>query len=390
MSNNSALYNVYQRRGLSFVKGEGVWLETQDGDKYLDCFAGVGVNAFGHANPVLIEALIEQAHKVWHISNIFVNPLQEELAQKLCDISFADKVFFANSGAEAVECAIKTARKYHAQLGNVNRYEIITFVNSFHGRTLATISAGGNPKYTDGFEPILKGFKHVDLGNKEDVLASISEKTAAILIEPIQGEGGVFPVEEEFLRFLRETCDKYGLLLIYDEIQCGFGRTGKMFAYEWSNVAPDIMTIAKAMGSGFPVGACLATNIVANSMVAGSHGSTFGGNALAMAVALKTLDLMQQNGFLESVQQRASELMTGLKDLQNKYPHLISDIRGKGLMLGLKPVFSNLELVQKLQDKFILAITAGDNIVRLLPPLIITQEQIQLILSSLDEIFQSY
>ena len=368
----SPVLPTYARFPFAFERGEGVRVYTETGEEYLDFGAGIAVNALGHAHPRLVEALTEQARKLWHTSNLYAIPGQEKLARRLVENTFADTVFFCNSGAEAVECAIKMARKYHTSGGDGARYRIITFEDAFHGRTLATLAAGRQQKHLEGFGPIVDGFDQVPFGDIEALREAITDETAAVLIEPIQGEGGIKPADPQFLRALRTACDEHGILLIADEIQCGMGRTGKLFAHEWSGITPDIMPIAKAIGGGFPMGACLATEIAARGMTAGTHGSTFGGNPLAMAVGNATLDVILEEGFLERVQQAALKLSQKLAMLADEHPSIIAEIRGQGLMLGLKCHVPNTELVSALGDQHMLAVGAGDNVVRLLPPLIVT------------------
>ena len=346
------------------------------GEEYLDFGAGIAVNVLGHAHPHLVAALNEQAGKLWHTSNLYQIPGQEKLARRLVENSFADTVFFCNSGAEAIECSIKMARKHHAAAGNDGRYRIITFEDAFHGRTLAALAAGGQEKYLEGFGPRMAGFDQVPLGDIEAVKAVLSDETAAILIEPIQGEGGIRPVAPEFLRQLRALCDEHGALLVMDEIQCGVGRTGRLFAHEWAGVTPDIMAIAKAIGGGFPLGACMATANAADGMTAGTHGSTFGGNPLAMAVGNAVLDVVLADGFLEQVRERARTLNQKLAMIADEHPGVIEEVRGNGLMLGLKCRVPNTELVAALVGEHMLTVGAGDNVVRLLPALIVTDEEL--------------
>ncbi len=372
----SHLLPTYSRVHLAFERGEGVWLIATDGERYLDFTSGVAVNALGHAHPRLIAALAEQAQKVWHVSNLYEVPEAERVAQRLCDASFADVVFFCNSGAEAMECTIKMARKYHSANGAPERYRIITFEGAFHGRTLATLAAGGQKKYLDGFGPVVEGFDHVPFGDIEATKRAITSETAAILIEPIMGEGGVRVVEPSFLRALRELCDRHGLLLAFDEVQTGMGRTGELFAYQRAGVAPDIMALAKALGGGFPVGACLATREAAKGMTAGTHGSTFGGNPLAMSAANAVLDVMLAPGFLERVRQNGLLFKQRLAEIKDRYPSLIAEVRGEGLLVGVRAMVPPGELVDALRAEKMIAVAAGDNVVRLLPPLIISDQEI--------------
>ncbi len=367
------LMPTYARAELAFARGEGPYLFTEDGEQFLDFGAGLAVAALGHTHPRLISALTEQASKLWHTSNMYRIPDQERLAQRLIENSFADQVFFTNSGAEAVECSIKTARKYHAAKGAPERYRLITFAGAFHGRTLATIAAGGQEKHLEGFGPPVEGFDEVEFGDADAAAAAITDETAGILLEPIQGEGGVNIPPDGFLRDLRQLCDEHGILLILDEVQTGLGRTGKLFAHEWSGISPDITAIAKALGSGFPMGACLATQEAAQGMIAGSHGSTFGGNPLAMAVGNAVLDVILEPGFLENVSRVAGRLNQGLAKVQEHYPSVIEDIKGVGLMIGLKCGVENRALVKALINQGLLSVAAGGNVVRFLPPLIIDE-----------------
>jgi len=381
----SHLLPTYARVDLAFERGEGAWLITAGGDRYLDFTCGVAVNALGHAHPRLIEALTEQAHKVWHVSNLYRIPEGERLADRLCEASFADTVFFQNSGAEAIECAIKMARKYQSANGKPERYRIITFEGAFHGRTLAAVAATGNKKYLEGFGPPVDGFDQVPFGDIEAVKKAIGPATGAILIEPIQGEGGVRVVPLPFLRALRQLCDQHGLLLVFDEIQTGIGRTGDMFAYERTGIAPDIMTIAKALGGGFPVGACLATTEAAKGMTAGTHGSTFGGNPLAMAVGNAVLDVVMAPDFLDKVRHTALLLKQKLAEIKDRYASVISEVRGEGLLIGLHMVPPAGEMVDELRAEKMIAVAAGDNVVRLLPPLIISEDEIAEAVSRIDK-----
>lgn len=380
----SHLLPTYARANLAFERGEGAWLIATNGDRYLDFTSGVAVNALGHAHPRLIAALTEQAHKVWHVSNLYQIPEAERVAARLCDVSFADTVFFCNSGAEAMECSIKMARKYHAANGAPDRFRIITFEGAFHGRTLATLAAGGNQKYLEGFGPPVEGFDHIPFGDLDVVKQAIGSATAAILIEPIMGEGGVRVVPPAFLRALRELCDQHGLLLVLDEVQTGMGRTGELFAHQMSGVTPDIIGIAKALGGGFPVGACLATQEAAKGMTAGSHGSTFGGNPLAMSVANAVLDVVLEPGFLNRVKHTALLLKQRLAEVKDRYPNVIAELRGEGLLIGLRAVVPAGDLVTALRAEKMIAPTAGDNVVRLLPPLIIGEEEISEAVARLD------
>lgn len=381
----SAVMPTYGRLDLSFVRGEGPYLYTRNGDRYLDFASGIAVNALGHSAPELVTALTEQASKLWHTSNLYHVEGQERFAERLCELTFADLVFMANSGAEANECAIKLTRRYHAVNGNPERYRIITFSGAFHGRTLATISAAGNPKYLDGFGPAVDGFDHVAEFDIDATHAAITEETAGILIEPIQGEGGIRVVPRTFLEQLRELADRHGLLLIFDEVQCGVGRTGKLFAYQWTDIAPDVMAIAKGIGGGFPLGACLATNEAGVGMVAGTHGSTYGGNPLAMAVGNAVLDAVTQPGFLENVQLTSLKLRQKLAQLQDAHPDIIEGIRGEGLMLGLQLKIEPAKLVGAMVSEHLLSVGAAENVVRLLPPLNLDDDQINEAVQALDK-----
>lgn len=386
----SALFGTYARSELAFVKGEGMRLFTADGTAYLDFNSGIGVNALGHSDPHVVEALKSQADKVWHVSNIFTIPQAEQLGQRLVDATFADAVFFTNSGAEAMECAIKTARRHFFEKGEKDRYEIIAFTGSFHGRTMATIAAGGNATYLEGFGPPLEGFKHLAPGDLKAVEALITDKTAAILIEPVQGEGGVTAMPAAFLQGLRALCDKHGMLLIFDEVQCGYGRTGKFFAHEWAGVTPDIMAVAKGIGAGFPLGACLATAEVAKCMVPGTHGSTYGGNPLACAIGNAVLDRVLEPGFIEHVDAMGNKLAWHLQQLAQRFPDLVVETRGKGLMAGIKIVPPVRDFVAQLRDHKLLAVAAGDNVLRLLPPLIVTEAEIEEAVGIIADLLSEY
>lgn len=372
----SAVMPTYARQDVVFERGEGSWLISTGGERYLDFASGVAVNALGHAHPLLIAALTEQAGKLWHSSNLYRVAGQEQLATRLAGLTFADRVFFCNSGAEACEGAIKTARRYHFVSGNPERWRVICFEGAFHGRTLATIAAGGNPKYLQGFGPEMDGFDHVPLGDLAAVEAMIGPATAAVMIEPVQGEGGVRVVGAEFLRALRELCDRHGLLLVLDEVQSGMGRTGKLFAHEWAGITPDIMAIAKGIGGGFPIGAFLATEAAAKGMVPGTHGSTFGGNPLAMAVGSAVVAAVTEPGFLDAVQQKALRLRQALARLQDLHPDIVLEIRGQGLLAGLRLKPPVADLVKAALAERLLVVGAGDNVVRLLPPLNVHDDEI--------------
>lgn len=380
----SALYKNYARSEIAFERGEGVRLFSTDGDEYFDFAGGIAVNILGHADPYVVKAIKDQAEKLWHVSNVFTIPQAETLAQRLVDISFADMVFFTNSGAEAIECAIKTARRYFYDKDEADRYEIITMEGAFHGRTLGTIAAGGNPSYLEGFGPKAGGFTQVARGDIDALKAAITPNSAAILFEPIQGESGINILETDFLRDVRALCDEHGLLLILDEIQCGYGRTGKMFAYEWADIQPDIMALAKGIGGGFPLGACLATAKVGNAMVPGTHGSTYGGNPLACSVGNAVFDRVSEAGFLDHVQEMGKYLAWNLQQLAQKYPDLIVQIRAKGLMVGIKVAPPVAQVVAALRNAKLLTVGAGDNVVRMLPPLIVTKDDIDEAVRRLD------
>ena len=368
---------TYARADLEFERGEGAYLFTASGERYLDFGAGIAVNVLGHANPALVAALAEQAQKVWHTSNVYRIPGQERLARRLVEATFADTVFFTNSGAEALECAIKMARKYHAVSGHPERYELITMEGAFHGRTLATIAAGGQKKYLEGFGPAMPGFPQVPFDDLKALKEAIGPATAGILVEPIQGEGGIRPIPYGDLRQIREICDEAGILLVLDEVQTGVGRTGRLFAHELAGITPDIMAIAKALGGGFPVGACLATEEAAKGMTAGTHGSTFGGNPLAMAVANAVLDQVLADGFLEHVRKLSLAFRQKLARLADEHPAIIEEVRGEGLMIGIKCKVPNTDLVAAARSEHLLMVGAGDNTVRLLPPLNIGDEEVE-------------
>ena len=379
MTNSAAshLLPVFARADLAFERGEGAWLIGTDGERYLDFTSGVAVNSLGHAHPHLVAALQEQATRLWHMSNLFKSPDGEKLAARLCEVSFADFVFFANSGAEAVECAIKITRRYHASQGHPERYRIVTFEGAFHGRTLAALAATGSAKYLEGFGPPLDGFDQVPFGDIEAVKRAIGPQTAGILVEPLQGEGGVRAASPGFFKELRRICDERGLLLVMDEVQTGMGRTGELFAYQRLGVTPDVMPLAKALGGGFPIGACLATAKAASGMTPGSHGSTFGGNPLAIAAANAVLDVMLKPGFLDHVREMSLLLKQKLASVVDRHPQVLSEVRGEGLLIGLKAVVPSGDLVNTLREHRLLAVGAGDNVVRLLPPLIISQTEIE-------------
>ena len=372
----SHMMPAYARVDLAFERGEGVWLTATDGERYLDFASGVAVNALGHAHPHVVEAVSAQAAKVLHVSNLYRIPEGERLAARLCDASFADAVFFANSGAEAMEGAIKIARKYQSANGHPERYRIITFEGAFHGRTLATLAAAKNKKHMDGFGPMLEGFDQVPLGDIEAVKKAIGPETGAILVELIQGEGGVRSAPPQFFKALRELCDRHGLLLVFDEVQTGIGRLGELFGYQKYGVTPDVMALAKGLGAGFPIGACLATAEAAKGITAGTHGSTFGGNPLAMAAGNAVLDVVLAPGFLDRVRQAALFFKQRLAEMKDRHSGVIAEVRGEGLLLGLRTVMPNGEVVDALRAEKLLAVAAGDNVVRLVPPLIVSDQEI--------------
>ncbi|MGV7212663.1 acetylornithine transaminase [Bradyrhizobium sp. UFLA05-112] len=371
------LLPVFARAELGFERGEGCWLVATNGERYLDFTSGVAVNALGHAHPHLVGALQEQATKLWHMSNLFQSPDGEKLAVRLCNESFADFVFFCNSGAEAMECVIKVVRRYHATKGHPERYRMITFEGAFHGRTLATLAATGSAKYLEGFGPPMDGFDQVPHDDLEAVKKAIGPQTAGILIEPIQGEGGVRSASPAFYRALRQLCDEHGLLLAFDEVQTGMGRTGELFAHRRLGVTPDVMSLAKALGGGFPIGACLATAEAASGMTPGSHGSTFGGNPLAVSAANAVLDVMLKPGFFDHVQKMSLLLKQKLASVIDRHPDVVSEVRGEGLLIGVKAVVPSGDLVTALRNEKLLTVGAGDNVVRFLPPLIVTEAEIE-------------
>lgn len=384
MVEKSHVMPTYNRSPLAFERGEGAWLFTENGEAYLDFASGIAVNALGHSHPDLIEVLVNQANRLWHTSNLYTIPGQESLSDKLCALSFADKVFFCNSGAEAMEGAIKTARKHFAAKGEPDRYEILTFSGAFHGRTMVTLAAAGNQAYLEGFGPAPEGFIQLQGFDLDQVEQAIGPQTAGVLIEPVQGEGGIMPVPTEFLRGLRALCDKHEILLIVDEVQCGVGRTGRLFAYEWADVVPDIMAIAKGIGGGFPLGAFLATDKAASGMVPGTHGSTYGGNPLAVAVGAKVLDIVSDQTFLSEVERLGLLMKQKLAALKDKFPNIIAEIRGEGLMLGIKTIPVNGDMVNALREANLLTVGAGDNVVRLIPPLNITDADVAAAMTSLE------
>ena len=377
---------TYARAGLAFERGEGPYLFTADRRRYLDFAAGVAVNSLGHAHPHLVAVLREQAGKLWHVSNLYQAPEAERLARRLTEASFADRAFFCNSGAEAIECAIKTGRKYHHHAGRPARNRIICCTGAFHGRTLATLSAAGNEKYITGFGPAPAGFDHVAFGNMNELRAAITDETAAVMVEPIQGEGGIRAASLDYLRDLRAVCDEFGLLLIFDEVQCGMGRSGKLFAYEWAGIAPDIMALAKGLGGGFPIGACLASEAASAGMSPGTHGSTFGGNPLATSVANAVLDVMLAEGFLDHVDRIARLFWRRLEGLIARHPQVLVELRGAGLLLGLKCAVPNAEMVARLREQGLLTVGAAENVLRLLPPLIIEESHVDEAMAILEQV----
>lgn len=365
----SPVMPTYARAPLSFVEGSGSWLTTDTGDTYLDMGAGIAVMALGHGDARLVKAVEDQARRLWHTSNLYRVPNQEALAERLVEHTFSDTVFFTNSGTEAMECAVKMARKYFSAKGLPERTRIIAFNGSFHGRTLGMIAAAGAEKLTAGFGPMLEGFDHLAFGDHDALEAAITPQTAAILIEPVQGEGGILPVPPQCLKGLRDLCDQHGLLLIMDEIQCGVGRTGKLFAHEWAGVTPDIMAVAKGIGGGFPLGACLATEEAASGMTAGSHGSTYGGNQLACAVGCAVMDAVTEDGFLDHVSRVSGHLRQGLEGLVASNPDVFELVRGEGLMIGVKCKVPNIDVVNAGYNEHLLTVPGGDNVIRILPPL---------------------
>ncbi|HSS13815.1 MAG TPA: aspartate aminotransferase family protein [Rhizomicrobium sp.] len=370
-----ALLPTYNRTDIAFVRGEGSYLFAEDGKRYLDFGAGIAVNAFGHAHPRMLKALTDQAGKLWHTSNLYRVPGQESLSQKLVGATFADTCFFVNSGTEAIELAIKMARRYHFADGHPERFHIITFEGAFHGRTYAAINAGGNEKYLEGFGPRMPGFVQLAAGDLDAVEKAVGPETAAILIEPLQGESGVRQIAPEFLKGLRKLCDEHGLLLIFDEIQTGLGRTGKFFAYDWLGITPDIMTVAKALGGGFPVGAVLATAEAAKGMIVGTHGTTYGGNPLAMAVGNEAIDMILASGFLEHINKVAGYLHQQLGALIAAHPDVFESVRGQGLMIGLKVKTDAAAFIALARANGLVVLPAGDNVVRMLPPLTLTEAE---------------
>ena len=387
----TALMPVYPRCDVRPVRGEGAYLFGERGEKYLDFASGIAVNALGHSHPGLIAAVQKQAGILMHVSNMYGSPQGEHFARRLVDATFADTVFFTNSGAEAVECAIKTARRYHHANGNPERHDLITFNNAFHGRTLGTISATNQAKMRDGFEPLLPGFKYSDFDDLGAALALVDDHTAGFLVEPIQGEGGIRPASDQFMKGLREACDEHGLMLILDEVQCGYGRTGKLYAHELYDITPDIMASAKGIGGGFPLGACFATEEAAKGMVFGTHGSTYGGNPLAMAAGEATLDALLEDGFLDHVATMGDRLRSRLEQMIPNHDHLFDSVRGRGLMLGIKLKSDSRRFVAHARDNHgLLLVAAGDNVVRVLPPLNINEHHIAEFAEKLSEAARVY
>lgn len=380
----SSVLPTYSRAPLSFVSGQGSWLIEADGRRFLDLGAGIAVNALGHAHPALVEALTAQAGTLWHTSNLYQIPQQQALADKLVDNSFADTVFFTNSGTESCELAVKMARKYFYDKGQPERVEIITFSGSFHGRSSAGIAAAGSEKMTTGFGPLLPGFVHLDFGDHEALQAAITEKTAGILVEPVQGEGGIRPLPDACLKGLRDLCDEHGILMMLDEVQCGVGRTGKLFAHEWAGVGPDIMMVAKGIGGGFPLGAVLATEEAASGMTAGTHGSTYGGNPLGCAVGNAVIDIVADPAFLAEVNRKAGLLRQKLEGLIASHPDVFEEVRGAGLMLGIKCKAVNADVVKAGYDAEVITVPAADNVIRLLPALNISDDEIAEAVTRLD------
>ncbi len=380
------LMPTYARIDIAFERGEGCWLFAENGRRYLDFAAGIAVNSLGHCHPTVVAALEEQGRKLWHVSNLYRIPQAERLAERLCANSFADMVFFTNSGVEAVECGIKLVRKYHDETGNPQRWRIIGCQGAFHGRTLTTLAAAGNAKYLAGFEPEVPGFDHSAFGNMNEIRAAITDETAAILVEPIQGEGGIRAADLDFLRELRRVCDEFGLLLFFDEVQCGMGRSGKLFAHEWAGIEPDVVATAKGIGSGFPLGACLATAKAAQGMVAGTHGSTYGGNPLATAVGNAVLDVLLSEGFLDQVTARGANLGKGLEALAAKHPGVYTQARGAGLLRGLQCQPPAGEMLTALREAGLLVVPAAENVLRIIPPLVVSEAEIDEALSILDRV----
>lgn len=393
-TNTSPIYDTFAPAPMQFERGEGVRLFTDTGEEYMDFATGIAVMSLGHSHPALVNALKDQADKLWHLSNLYKIPGQQSLAAKLCDGTFADKVFFTNSGTEAMECAFKTARRFHFINDAPERVDIISFEGAFHGRSLAAIAATGNEKYLEGFGPKVQGFVQVPFGDMDALKAAIGETTAALVIEPIQGEGGIRPFNNQDLRDIRQLCDETGILLIYDEIQTGIGRTGKLYAHQWAengagHARPDIMALAKGIGGGFPLGACLATVEAARGMTIGTHGTTYGGNPLAMAVGNAVLDVVLEDGFLDDVQDKAIYLRQRLAELVDTHSDILELVRGEGLHQGIKCKIPNGEVIAAFSEQHILAVPAGDNVVRLLPPLTVTQDELREAIGKMDDALTS-
>ncbi|MEO1193432.1 MAG: aspartate aminotransferase family protein [Pseudomonadota bacterium] len=380
------LMPTYNRIDIAFARGEGSCLFTEEGRRYLDFASGIAVNSLGHCHPHLVAALEEQGRKLWHTSNLYRIPQSDRLAERLCANSFADMVFFTNSGVEAIECGIKVVRKYHDETGNPQRWRIITCNGAFHGRTLTTLAAAGNEKYLAGFAPDVPGFDHAAFGNMNEIRAAITDETAAILVEPIQGEGGIRAADLDFLRELRAVCDEFGLLLFFDEVQCGMGRSGKLFVHEWAGIEPDVLATAKGIGSGFPLGACMTTANAGQGMVAGTHGSTYGGNPLATAIGNAVLDVLMSEGFLEAVTARGEQLGAGLETLVARHPTVYAEARGAGLLRGLQCKLPAGELLTALREAGLLSVPAAENVLRIIPPLIVTEAEIEEALDILDRV----
>ena len=384
------LMPVYPRSPVRPVRGEGVYLYGEQGERYLDFAAGIAVNILGHGHPHLTKAIQKQAATLMHVSNLYGSPQGEAFAKRLCELTFADTVFFTNSGVEAVECAIKTARRYHYANGNPRKHDLITFSNAFHGRTMATISATDQPKMIDGFAPLLPGFKVVEFNDLDAALAAIDENTAGFLLEPVQGEGGIRPASHEFLAGLRAACDEHDLLLVLDEVQCGVARTGQLYAYQHYGVEPDIIASAKGIGGGFPMGACLATEKAAAGMIIGTHGSTYGGNPLAMAAGQAVLDIVANEEFLAQVRQKGERLRSALEQMIPNHDHLFESVRGVGLMLGVKMKTDSRAFVNYLRTKGLLTVAAGDSVMRIIPPLTIEEEHIREFVETLSAAASEY
>ena len=386
----SALANNYNRRKIAFKKGKGSFLYATNGKKYLDFCMGIAVCSLGHANPYLIKAINKQSKKLWHVSNAFQIPEGEKLAKRLTQKTFADSIIFQNSGVEATEAAIKVAKRYFYSIGQPKKNRILCIKNSFHGRTLATIYASGSKKMTEGFGPKIDGFDHFEFGNHQSLKKSITKKTAAIMVETVMGEGGIKVIPDWCLRELKKICNKKKILLILDEVQCGIGRSGKFFAFEYSNIKPDIVPIAKGIGGGFPIGAVLMTKKVASGMIPGTHGSTFGGNPLAMSIGNAVLDQIFKKGFLQNVQKTSKYFHSELNKLKNQYPKIIKEVRGIGLLIGLQLFHDQTKFIKKLMDNKLLTIRAGENVIRILPPLNVKKKEIDLAIKIIKKVCKEY